>query len=610
MLSAAALASAMLAACSLGDGEWNDNLGIQSSALVATCNGLAATTGCTVAGVPNQLCVGSDVVGTAGADVIVGTSGDDVLLGKQGRDTICGLAGNDELQGNREVDYLDGGEGDDFIVGGKNAMDQEYLFGGPGNDILDGRTPFFGDNTSGANVLDGGDGLDICYNADTSSNCQTPAIIAVSPDQGPTTGGTDITITGTHFDHMNGVTVTIGGVAATVTSITQSEITVELPGSLGNVGPADVVVTDLYGLDHVAASSFTYYYGDVSFSSPVQLSSWDDPRGLVLDDFNGDAHPDTAVITRSPTQQISVRMGNGDGTFGSAADYAVTQTAITLGATDLDGDAFLDLVAPTGGGSAPVNVFLNRQDGTFDPAALYNAGSQARGNLVFGDMNEDGNVDLVMAGRNGVEIKFSNSDGTLGGGKLYNVTQTIGGVGVGDLNNDSHLDVVATEPANSLLLVYLGNGDGTLQAAIPYDLSSLGTAHFVLVADFNGDSELDVAADMDSFVQLLFGDGTGSLALSTTTVTMLDTDQRELDAVDIDGNGALDLLIANGTDNSVSVMLGAGDGTFPSSVTLTNTERPRYVRAADLDSDGRLDLVVANDAASSDYLSVFMSIAQ
>ena len=135
------------------------------------CLTTPATDGCTVNGVPNQPCQGTDgddvIVGTPAADVIHGAGGRDRILGGAGDDLLCGEGGDDVLKGSRGNDTLvggpgndklDGGVGDDVLLGGD---DDDRLIGGAGNDDLDGG---LGNDTlqagRGTDTLRGGDGLD------------------------------------------------------------------------------------------------------------------------------------------------------------------------------------------------------------------------------------------------------------------------------------------------------------------------------------------------------------------------------------------------------------------------------------------------------------------
>ena len=82
-----------------------------------------------------------------------------------------------------------------------------------------------------------------------------PTITSVSPNVGPVAGGTTVTITGTNF--QAGVTVTFGGVAATVNSSTATSISVTTPaGSVA--GPVSVVVSNPTGQSATLANGFTY----------------------------------------------------------------------------------------------------------------------------------------------------------------------------------------------------------------------------------------------------------------------------------------------------------------------------------------------------------------
>jgi hypothetical protein len=104
-----------------------------------TCRGLEPGNGCTVNGVPKQLCQGTSsddtIGGTSEPDVIVGLDGNDTLSGGNADDTICGGSGNDTINGGNGVDTLFGGPSDDFLRGDKG---DDVLDGGDGDDECDG----------------------------------------------------------------------------------------------------------------------------------------------------------------------------------------------------------------------------------------------------------------------------------------------------------------------------------------------------------------------------------------------------------------------------------------------------------------------------------------
>ena len=66
-------------------------------------------------------------------------------------------------------------------------------------------------------------------------------------------------------------------------------------------------------------------------------------------------------------------------------------------------------------------------------------------------------------------------------------------------------------------------------------------------------------------------------------------------AGDFTGDGRTDLAVANGNADTVSVLLGNGDGTFQPQVTYAVGIEPDAIVAGDFTGDGRTDLAVAND---------------
>lgn len=133
-----------------------------------------------------------------------------------------------------------------------------------------------------------------------------PTVTAVTPDSGPTTGGTAITIDGTGFEP--GVTVKVGGTAATsVKRKSATQLTAITPP--GTAGPADVLVSNPLGLSITALAAFTY--GEVPKITSITPATGPAEGGqaitIVGSGFAAGAKVTvgaeaTAVVVVSPTQ--------------------------------------------------------------------------------------------------------------------------------------------------------------------------------------------------------------------------------------------------------------------------------------------------------------------
>ena len=189
----------------------------------------------------------------------------------------------------------------------------------------------------------------------------------------------------------------------------------------------------------------------------------------------------------------------------------------------------------------------------------------------------------------------------------------------------------------------LGNGDGTFQTQTTYAVGNAPDA--IAVGDFNGDGQLDLAVanyndkhgvgaagqrrrhlpgpedlrrrhrlrcridrgrlqrrrtnstspsptSPDNTVSVLLGNGDGTFQNPTSDAVGNDPDA--IAVGDFNGDGQLDLAVANDEDNTVSVLLGNGDGTFQTRRTYAVGGGPDAVAVGDFNGDGRLDLAVAN----------------
>ncbi len=200
---------------------------------------------------------------------------------------------------------------------------------------------------------------------------------------------------------------------------------------------------------------------------------------LTTGDLNGDGNGDL-VITNSvftTSGSVYVLLGNPDGTFQTGVPYP-TAGAATVAAVidDVNGDGKLDIVtvSNTGGavgniGTQQISVLLGKGDGTFAAAQTFAAptlpgftsnGSTPIVNLITADLRHTGKKDLICS--NGA-VLLGKGDGTFTPVSASGIPYTQGtsstspNLASGDFNNDGRLDVVVSNGSSAD--TYLGKGD-------------------------------------------------------------------------------------------------------------------------------------------------------
>src|SRR5437764_11058212 len=248
---------------------------------------------------------------------------------------------------------------------------------------------------------------------------------------------------------------------------------------------------------------------------------------------------------------------------------------------------------------------------SFAAARMFDVGLRPFSAIV-NDFNGENKLDLVVANEGshpdhdggGVSVFLGKGDGTFQAGANYAGTN-LSTVTAGDLNRDSKPDLIVAY-ADGRVSMLLGNGDGTFQAG---SNSSAGTNPvFVAVSDFNGDGKLDlaIANSGSGNVSVLLGRGDGTFRAAVGYDA--GSGPQFVAVGDFNGDGKLDLAVANMgtydqstyemTNSSVSVLLGEGDGTFRGAVNYDAGANPRSVTVGDFNGDGKMDLAVANDTFS------------
>jgi hypothetical protein len=368
-----------------------------------------------------------------------------------------------------------------------------------------------------------------------------------------------------------------------------------------NLVPEAGVVTELPG------------NGDGTFGSPITFDAGPLTTSIAAADLTGNGVLDLVTVSEAG---VTVYPGNGDGSFQTAPDVAADAGPFSIAQGDFTGSGITDLVTANIN-SSTVSVLLGNGDGTFKPAVNYQAGFEPR-SVAVGDLLNNGKLDLVVADSSqppndsGIfAVLLGNGDGTFQA-PIFNTVRPgfdlLSHIAVGDLNGDGIPDVAVTDQFEDPLLgftsgvsILAGNGDGTFRPWVELLLGDQAQPQGLLVDAFNGDGFNDIAVASRNGVTLFFGSASGRFQATG----LLDGGfPQAVAAGDLAGNGLIDFAAPNFGDQTVSVFLANGNGTYQAARNYAVGAAAVAVAVGDFNGDGIPDLVVANDAAST--LSVLL----
>ena len=477
----------------------------------------------------------------------------------------------------------------------------------PPSTLIPAPNAFNGSALAAADVnLDGK--LDIIYAAVSGAN----RFVAVLPGNGDGTFGAS-------------VTTQLGGVPVAVVDLNQD-------------GKPDIVY-DSSEFNTVNPTSIAVGNGDLTFRKTDQSAGY----FVAVADMNNDGKPD--LITMLASQNIlsgpvAIQLGRGDGTFGSSLAYDITAGELQASSSgfnptalfsayysiaDFDGDGKLDVASVNSGfvegrsiisrTSRSISIASGNGNGRLQAPQVFTAGNITPGTYpsvaAAGDFNGDGKPDVVywanrssnLVPPSGLFVQFGDGYQVAGSPSITATPFNVGSLAAGDFNGDGKLDVVAGSATSGFVVSMLGAGDGTFSTGAISIVG--GTPGYVASADLNGDGNLDVvtANSSGTTITVLIGNGDGtfqsgvdySVAPGPSWVAIGDFNKDGKLDLAVTANNAAAVALQNGAGagNTVSVLLGNGDGTFKPAVSYTVDSFPTSVVAGDFNRDGKLDLAVA-----------------
>jgi hypothetical protein len=235
----------------------------------------------------------------------------------------------------------------------------------------------------------------------------------------------------------------------------------------------------------------------------------------------------------------------------------------------------------------------------FSAPAAYATGNYPQG-IAVGDFNGDGKLDVAVANAfsGNVSILLGDGAGRLGAGTAVQLGGQPVALVAADFNGDSKIDLAVADLYYNRVFLLSGNGNGTFATST---LAKVGIAPTAVAAsDLNRDGKLDLivvngssGSTIGQSVTVLLGNGNGTFGAPLSYPT--GASPYAVVAADVNGDGNPDLAVASGDANSVSVLLGRGDGTFAPAVNYAAGSYPDGIAAGDLNGDGKADLAIAND---------------
>jgi len=368
-----------------------------------------------------------------------------------------------------------------------------------------------------------------------------------------------------------------------------------------------VYATDIDGdgdIDVLSASSddnkFAWYEnmdGQGSFGAQQIIGvNTNDARDIYSEDIDGDGDMDVVSVYSNSI----VWYENLDGQGNFDAQKIIDDNVINLRSTytvDVDGDGDLDVVS-----AAKNAVWYENMDGqgTFGAQQIISSHIFGSDFVFADDLDNDGDFDVLTVSKNALAW-HENSNGQGDFGLEQNITTYVSyplSVYAVDVDGDGYNDVLSASLSDNTIAWYKnldGQGNFDLQQSVTTIAEGAAS---VFAADIDGDGDMDILSasaygNKVAWYENVDGTGNFSLEKIITTNTL---GAYSVFAIDIDGDGDMDVLSASSNDNKIAWYENTnGLGSFDTQqIITTNVTEALSVFAIDIDGDGDADVLSAS----------------
>ncbi|MCK6602767.1 MAG: FG-GAP-like repeat-containing protein [Bacteroidetes bacterium] len=417
-------------------------------------------------------------------------------------------------------------------------------------------------------------------------------------------------------------------------------------GDLNNDGAPDIVIANYDSHD----LSVFFNNGDGTFGPKTTYAVSYDGQGIAVADIDGDGDNDL-IAEIDVYDYIEVLKNNGDGTFAPKVSYWTGGTSsFKPSISDIDGDGDLDVMVVQDY-SNKITILRNNGNGSFAGKEEINLSLKPSG-LVSTDLNGNGNMDFVVINSNNntisvffnkiPEVKISQTNpsknstthsisepvkctfnqkmngssftqnsisvyGSFSGKRTGNISYDTGTKTV-TFNPDDNFSygewvtVVINEGIASELSINLpkpivwqfrtGSAEGNgLSLSAESSVTTQSNPKSIVPVNVDNDSDIDLVSVTGSNVSVNYNSGNGTF--NSQNSYQAGSGPIGVTGSDINSDGFLDLIVANGDETTISAFINNGDGTFGDQVKHTLDFYPTCISSGDADADGLIDIIVA-----------------